>query len=127
MLEKNYLLIGKSSEDAWVYVPQWTNFLLSWGKVIISEACVKNSVRGGVSRPRPGKGVGGLARECLGPDPGGEVGGSGQEEYPGPHPGGVQARGGCIPACTEADPPADGYCCGRYASYWNAFLLGVCE
>ena len=19
-------------------------------------------------------------------------------------------------------PPADGYCCGRYASYWNAFL-----
>ena len=35
----------------------------------------------------------------------------------------------CITACTEADtprqnpPPADGYCCGRYASYWNAFLL----
>ena len=21
------------------------------------------------------------------------------------------------------DPAADGYCCGRYASYWNAFLL----
>ena len=20
-------------------------------------------------------------------------------------------------------PPADGYCCGRYASYWNAFLF----
>ena len=20
-------------------------------------------------------------------------------------------------------PPADGYCCGEYASYWNAFLL----
>ena len=20
-------------------------------------------------------------------------------------------------------PPADGYCCGRYASYWNTFLL----
>ena len=20
-------------------------------------------------------------------------------------------------------PPKDGYCCGRYASYWNAFLL----
>ena len=29
---------------------------------------------------------------------------------------------GCIPACTEADPP-DGYCCGRYAPYWNAFLF----
>ena len=30
------------------------------------------------------------------------------------------------PACTEADTPSpgrDGYCCGRYASYWNAFLL----
>ena len=22
-----------------------------------------------------------------------------------------------------ADPPRDGHCCGRYASYWNAFLL----
>ena len=21
------------------------------------------------------------------------------------------------------EPPRDGYCCGRYASYWNAFLL----
>ena len=30
---------------------------------------------------------------------------------------------GCIPGCTEADPPTDGYCCGRYASYWNAFLF----
>ena len=29
---------------------------------------------------------------------------------------------GCIPACTEADPPTNSYCCGRYASYWNAFL-----
>ena len=36
---------------------------------------------------------------------------------------GVSAPGGGIPACTEADPPGrDGYCCGRYASYWNAFL-----
>ena len=35
---------------------------------------------------------------------------------PGPH------LGRCIPACTEADPP-DGYCCGRGASYWNAFLF----
>ena len=28
-----------------------------------------------MSRPRPGKGVGGLARGCLGPDPGGRLGG----------------------------------------------------
>ena len=50
--------------------------------------------------------------------------------------------GGCIPACTGTDtsrqtppgrhtPPPDGHCSGRYASYWNAFLLPpanvVCE
>ena len=57
---------------------------------------------------------------------------------PGPHPRGrlrglvrglsrpTPRRGVCIPACTEADTPqADGYCCGRYASYWNAFLFTV--
>ena len=34
---------------------------------------------------------------------------------------------GCIPTCTEADPSPgrDGYCCGRYASYWNAFFLKI--
>ena len=37
---------------------------------------------------------------------------------------GAWSRGVGIPACTEADPPRrDGYCCGRYASYWNAFLF----
>ena len=56
---------------------------------------------------------------------GGSWGGSGQ--------GGLQAHtwgrgvsrptpGGSIPACTEADPP-NSYGCGRYASYWNAFLF----
>ena len=35
-----------------------------------------------------------------------------------PGPGGVG-----IPACTEPPPGRDGYCCGRYASYWNAFLF----
>ena len=107
------------------FLPPATNL----GKVIFSEACVKNSVLGGgtlqVSRPTPR----------------GEVEGSGLGESPGPHPGVLQAhtRGvgfqahtqgglwahtqGGIPACSEADPPADGYCCGRYASYWNALLL----
>ena len=56
---------------------------------------------------------------------------------PGPHLGGPGLGGwpttrgvsrprpwGVYPSCTEADdPPADGYCCGRYASYWNAFLF----
>ena len=43
-------------------------------------------------------------------------------------PGGVPARGVVcsqgICSWGETPPPkADGYCCGRYASYWNAFLL----
>ena len=49
----------------------------------------------------------------------------------------LRGEGLCIIACTEADPPpVDSYCRGRYASYWNAFLLskniglnfvGVCK
>ena len=34
-----------------------------------------------------------------------------------PAPGGSGSGG--VPG---GDPPEDGYCCGRYASYWNAFL-----
>ena len=32
-------------------------------------------------------------------------------------------RGACSWGVEETPWPADGYCCGRYASYWNAFLL----
>ena len=47
---------------------------------------------------------------------------------PGPHPGGLLAPGG---VCFQGQgllrgewrPPRDGYYCGWYASYWNAFLL----
>ena len=68
----------------------------SWGKVIFSEACVKNFVCRGCLGTGPG--------EALGVWPGGS---------PGPHLGEVggspQARGcpgsGGIPACTEADTP----------------------
>ena len=55
---------------------------------------------------------------------------------PGPHPGvvlQVPIQGGVsrpTPRGTGVSqhaltppPPADGYCCGRYASYWNAFLF----
>ena len=69
----------------------------------------------------PGPHPGGVQVHTQGGSPGPHLGGS-----PGPHPGGVSrpTPGGCIPACTEADPPPpDGYCCGRYASYWNAFLF----
>ena len=40
--------------------------------------------------------------------------------------GGVCSRGSLLPGWGFRNPPppqADGYCCGRYASYWNAFLL----
>ena len=52
---------------------------------------------GGSSRPTPG----GISR----PTPGGS---------PGPHPG----------VCGR---PTNGYCCGWYASYWNAFLLHLLQ
>ena len=55
---------------------------------------------------------------CLsggkGPGPGGVPG-------PGvPAPRGCLVPGGCL---VETPPRRDGYCCGRYASYWNAFLF----
>ena len=94
----------------------------------------------------PGGVVSQLALQVSRPTPRGEVEGSGGPGgSPGPHlrgklrglaggvsrptPGGGSPgphTGGCIPACTEADPPPpppDGYCCGQYVSYWNAFLL----
>ena len=58
------------------------------------------------------------------PTPRGEVEGSGLGGgSPGPHPGVSRPtpEGGGIPACTKAEPPVDGYCCGRYVSYRNAF------
>ena len=38
-------------------------------------------------------------------------------------PGGVSSLGGtCSWGAPGGDPP-DSYCCGRYVSYWNAFLF----
>ena len=37
-------------------------------------------------------------------------------------PGGCLLRG----RVWRPPPKADGYCCGRYASYWNAFLFSIC-
>ena len=50
-----------------------------------------------------------------------------------PTPGGTCSRGRCLlqgVACSRGhlhrggvEIPREGYCCGRYASYWNAFLF----
>ena len=58
----------------------------------------------------PGPGLGG----CPGPG-----------RVPRPRPGGMSRPRRCVSnhALRQTPPPpADGYCCGRYASYWNAFL-----
>ena len=34
--------------------------------------------------------------------------------------GGACSWGGCL-----VETPPDGYCCGRFASYWNAFLCDL--
>ena len=68
-----------------------------WGKVIFSEACVKNSVHGGVHAWFPG-GVRGCGGVCV-------------------VMGGVR---GCWGACLGHEIRSMS---GRYASYWNAFLF----
>ena len=53
------------------------------------------------------------------PTPKGEVEGSGL--------GGLQAHtwGRVYQHALMQTPSADGYCCGQYASYWNAFLSDI--
>ena len=96
----------------------------SWGKVIFSEACVKNSVHkgGGVVSQHALQVVSQHALQVSRPTPRGEVEVSGLMGSPGPHLGGLKPtpRGfqahtqgvlqahtqGGIPACTEADTPS---------------------
>ena len=99
--------------------------------------------------PHPRGDWGGLAGGggVSSPIPRGEVERSGRGGgYPGPYRGGGRLRGlaggglqtqaqgglqtqacrggGCVSQhALRQIPPADGYCCGRYASYWNVFLL----
>ena len=63
----------------------------------------------------PGPGPGGVyPGGCPGPGMGGGVGWG----CPGPGPGGVSQH-----ALRQTPPSADGYSCGQYTSYWNAFLF----
>ena len=113
----------------------------SYGKVMFSQACVKNSVhrgvvqaqaqgglpRGGCPDPDPGGGIypGGMSRPrprgclpmgCLGTG----SGGSRPRHVGGPGPG---PEGGVSQDALRQTPPADDHCCRRYASYWNTFLF----
>ena len=44
-----------------------------------------------------------------------------------PQEGLPQCMLGYHPAGSGTPTRADGYCCGRYASYWNAFLFNLCS
>ena len=74
----------------------------SFGKVMFSQACVKNSVHRGV-RGR-----------CTYPLPPARQMPPGQTPPLGRHP----------PPWADT-PRSDGHCSGRYASYWNAFLYCI--
>ena len=99
-------------------------------------ACLAGGIPACLAVGLLGGGVSQHALQFSRPTPGGGVEGSGLGGVSKPTPwgglqahtlGGLQAHawgrvsrptpGGCIP-----DPP-DGYCCGWYASYWNAFLF----
>ena len=105
-----------------------------FAKVMFLHVSVILSTGVGSPGPYPGRRLGGLARGVSRPIPRGEVEGSGR--------GGLQAHtqgggwgsgwrslgpGGCVSqhALRQTLSPADGYCCGRYASYWNAFFLWI--
>ena len=75
----------------------------------------------GVSRPPPmgeveGSDQGGLQTHTQGGRLRGMAGGVSR-----PTP----REGVCLIACWDTLPPPDGYFCGRYASYWNAFLFWI--
>ena len=74
----------------------------------------------GVSRPTPkGEVVGDQVRGVSRPTPKGEVVGDQVRGVSRPRPG----RGAWSQGDLLGGGGVDGYCCGLYASYWNAFLL----
>ena len=92
----------------------------SCGKVMFSETCVKNSVHsGGVSvRHPPGDRLGRHLAWADTPRADTSLDTLGRHPTPrGRHPLGRH------PLCqVDTPPPADSYCSGWYASYWNVFL-----
>ena len=74
------------------------------------------SGQGGFLGPQPGGKLRYLARGVSRPTPRGGLGGLAWGVSR-PTPGGVSQH------ALRQIPPAYGYCCERYSSYWNAFLL----
>ena len=100
----------------------------SCGKVMFSQACVKNSVH---------RGEGGCIQHALGQTPRVGIPACTGSETPTPLPGKYPSMHwgrplGRYPSIhwsrqpRQADTP-DGHCSGRYAPYWNAFLLNICS
>ena len=83
---------------------------------VVSQHALQQVSRRGVSRPTP---KGEVEGSGLWGSP--DLGGGGS---PGPHPGGSAGphQEGVYLSMHWGRPP-DGYCCGWYASYWNAFLF----
>ena len=98
----------------------------SCGKVMFSQACVKNSVHRRGCLPKCLLGYTPWAdtppradtpwADPQGRHPPGQI-------PPGRHPPQQTSPPSRHPPGQNPTPhPEDGYCCGRYASYWNAFL-----
>ena len=92
-----------------------------FGKVMFLHLSVSHSVHGGCACSRGGTCSWGVPALGSLPAPGGCLL-RGRVPAPGEGvcSGGCLLQGGCL-----VETPRDGYCCGRYASYWNAFLFST--
>ena len=90
-----------------------------WGGVSqhalqVSRPTPKGELEGSGHGGSPGPHLGGLSRSTLRWSPGPDLGGGVCQAH---------TQGGVSQHALRQTTPADGYCCGRYASYWNAFLF----
>ena len=118
----SFILLPLANKVCEGYV--FTRVCLSMGVVVsqhglqVSKPTLKGKLRGlggGVSRPTPRAKL----RVWLGflqaHTQGGKLRGLARR--------GVYSPGGVSQHALRQTPPADGYCCGWYASYWNASLF----
>ena len=96
----------KCDGNMWVWKPRHYRPQRSCGKVMFSQASVI-LLTGGVCQTPPGRHP--LVRHTP----------------PGSHPLGRPPSWADTPTPGQDTLPADGYCSGRYASYWNASLLHI--